>query len=739
MKSKPVQERIAGGIDQRWKSNPSNAGDIKNLRVEETGLGWLNDRGWEPLIMPKKGTTISLPLGLVDIKDPVRFLSVWSRHNGAEVYYLYERNGKLKYDFGNVGSAASREIILDSDRNIPKSNEPGTQIIPFNRFALIINGNDRPIKFWGRDSTTPFGWSQRPNTPSLFDPEPDAKEDFDQLSSGKIGFVINASTNTIGVGGADDNDISTYKYKVSFISDTGSESPLSGAIGRSWKIDNANQEGYWSPMLSDIPIGPQGTVARRIYRTKNLENSAADIYYLVKQINDNSTLDWLDIMRDDVLLTQAPSENDSIILPQSLTVGASWNGCIWLAGGEENGTKIHFSDRYLPEQFNRFRFFDVGSRDGGAITALVPYYNSLIVFRENSIEAVSAIAEDEYTISTISNDIGTRATNSIVEVPAVGLFFLTPDGVYALQGGQSGAGQITLEALDVSGGLHKEWKRLSEGSLARATATYSKREKEYWVHYPVDGDTENSRGAVYHSQSNSWSLRNLSDPKFSAGTYSGLGMYFTQLATDPEGWIVIGTYPNYPYKSASVSDWVGFPGWGLQVWSANPYWGKYVDYIATNQQEDYNIYNAVKRDEDCLYESVFDDMGDDSIKKRIISVEVEMVTQGYNDIKLSYKSDYAFQQTEGGSASPMLVEQYKTINSEPVWTISGGTAVKNLATWGENWSGSQLCRVRWDIHTGLVGATSWKVYGSEKFHIISYHVQYMDGKQQVITHGGSNG
>ena len=57
-------------------------------------------------------------------------------------------------------------------------------------------------------------------------------------------------------------------------------------------------------------------------------------------------------------------------------------------------------------------------------------------------------------------------------------------------GGQSGAGLVGLSVKPISGQLHEEWDRLSEGSLARATATYSPREKEYWVHYPVDGDTE---------------------------------------------------------------------------------------------------------------------------------------------------------------------------------------------------------------------------------------------------------
>ena len=739
MKSKPVDERLAGGVDQRWKTSTNNASNIKNCRVEEQGLGWVNDRGWEPLIMSPVGTT-TLPLGLGDIPFPTRFLKVWTRHNGGEVYYIYERNGKLKYDFGNTGGASVREVILKEGRNQPKANDIGTQLIAYSRFALIMNGFDRPFKFWGRGETTDFGWSQPPNAPNVFDPNPEAREEgMSVMDEGDVCFYQSSSTRTVGMGNSADNEYSTYKYKVSYISDTGSESPLSASVAQTWKVDNAAQEGYYSCFLTNIPVGPKGTVARRIYRTKNLENNAAEVYYFVKQLNDNSVQDWLDIIKDSLLLAEAPDGNASIILPQSFKVGGNWNGCMWLAGGSEISTKIHYSDRYLPEQFNRFRFFDVGGRTGGAVTALVPYSNNLVVFRENSIEAISAIADDEYTISTITADVGTRATNTIVEVPSVGLFFLTNDGVYALTGGQAGAGLVQLQCNKVSAGLHKEWKRLSESSLARATATYSKREKEYWVHYPVDGDTENSRGAVYHSQNNSWSLRNLSDPKYQVKTNLAYGMYFTHLDVDPEGWTIIGTYPNYPYTSASVSEFVGFPGYGLQVWSAAPMFGHWIDWTSTTQTENYTVNDASKRELDCIYETVFDDLGDDSVKKRVLSVEVEMVTQGYNDIQLSYRSDYVFNPTDGGGASAMTVEKYKTINSEPVWTLADPGDVKNLAEWGDPWSGDQLCRVRWDIHTGLVGATSWRIHGINKFHIISYHIEYMDGKQKVITHRGSDG
>ena len=745
MKTKTTEERLAGGVDQRWKAQNNLASDIQNMRVEDVGLGWKNDRGWENVIPVQDAMSIIFTdEQLLNVKEPTRFLKIWSRHGGSEVYYLYERNGILHYHFGNAGTA-DREVILESGRNIPKADDPGTQLTPFGRFALIQNGYQAPFKFWGRYLQSPFGYTMRPNPPIVYDVNLDQIDTPQDLESGQGEYVT--AWRSIGLGNDDAGDWNHYRYKVSFVSDTGSESPLSDPMGTTWKVDGDTQDNYKvGIILDDIPVGDNNVVARRIYRTKNLENNAAEQYYFVKQLNDNTTKTYVDIIPDSLMLEPAPALTDSILINQSFKYAATYNGCIWVAGGDDFSTSIRYSNRHLPEQFDSFRFFDVGMRQGGEITALVPYSNSLLVFRAGSIEVISAISDDTYTIGTLDSDIGTRATNTIKEVPGVGLFFLTKDGVYAIQGGQSGAGLVTAKVESVSAGLYGEWKRLSEGSLARATACYSTREKEYWVHYPCDGESENTRGAVFHRDVQQWSLRNLSDGvsvTSHAGTNTNYQMAFTCLDADPEGWIVIGTYPDYPYSAATTvpdNALTFFPGFDLQVWSANCGWGITGRWSAAGDNTvTYNLFDQAKGVNETKYVSTWDDFGDDSIKKRIHSVEIEMVSQGYNDLVMSYASDYTFDTTAGGTAAPMIVEKYYTTASEPVWTITGGTDVKNLATWGENWSNGQLCRVRFDVHTGLVSHFQWGIAGRNPFHIISYNVEYSSSDQKVITRRGGSG
>ena len=734
MKSKSTEETLALGVDQRWKAPPQSASDIKNMRVEDVGLGWINDRGWEPLLVPPDGGIEGFPTSeLAEKQSPIRFLDVWARHGNSEVYYLYERFGKLQYDYGNPGTSTTPKVILSSDRNLPKADDPGTQIQPFGRFALICNGYDRPIMFWGRDKTTPFSWTQKPNPPGVYDVDPTILRQ-PQNSDQRMGGYPTV-WRSIGLGQDANTKWSHYRWKVSFISETGSESPLSSERGHTWYIGHVDEEGKWGIQLCNIPEGPDGTVARRIYRTKNLELNDAEQYYHVQTLEDNCTQDWIDIVPDSLLLEQAPAESDSIIIPQTFKYAASWNGVMWVGGGEDDSQFIRFSNRFLPEQFARYRFFDCSSRQGGPVTALVPYYNNLIVFRAKSIEVISAISDDTYTIGVLTNDIGTTATNTIVEVPGKGLFFLTDDGVFAITGGQSGAGLVEGNVMNISRNLHKEWRRLSEGSLARATATYSGREKEYWVHYPVDGDTENSSGAIYHSAIDQWSLRNL-NKTLSSEEYH---MWFTQLATDPEGWIIIGCYPDYGFTHNHAT-FKGYPGYELQVWSAYGSWGHHQVYASTSASKyNYTWTKMPKETNDCAYISGWHDFGDDSIKKKIMSVEVEMISQGYNDLELRYAADDAFAPLSGGSTSPMIIEKYKTTTSEPVWTIVGGTDVKNLATWGENWSNGQVCRVRWDVHTGMLGRFKFGIESGNKFHIISYQINFQTTDQKTITRRGSSG
>lgn len=744
----------AKGVDQRYRARPNAASDIDgHFHPDPNGGGWVNDRGIEPLI--PLDATVTFPTSEISKRlQPVRFLSVISRHQGAETYYLYEQAGELKYDMGNKGTSAGvrQTSVLSSGRKIPKPDDCGTQITTYGRFNLIINGFDKMIKWWGREAYSDFGFISPTPAPSIagVDTKFIIYRDGivpEQLISQKESdetVIRFGKTEYVGLGTPTKGDINRYDYKISFVTDTGSESPLSDRATVTWTISTASSsamtgsyrpsrtdyaEGKYGVMISDLPIGPKGTVARRLYRTRNRKDGlggAGEIYYLVAQIDNNSENQYIDIMPDQDLITEAPSVLESSVISSQYKYCATWNNSIWLGGGEQNPYGIIFSKAGLPEQFGIADYFDVGLREGGAITALVPFYDVLLVFRERAIEIVT-VGTNGYVISTLDSNIGTTATNTIKIVAGYGVMFLSKDGIFTISGSVRGGAVYSVK--QISPMIEREMGRISISALPRATATYSEREKEYWVHYPVDGDTENSRGSVFHTYNEEWSFRS------GAGFFdNGNGMPFSCLATDPNGWIIIGLITTI---GPDLQSRRGFPGIGLQVWSASRFAGQYLSNPVVNQGNTTFNVNYIAKEKD-VWESVWSDFGDDSKKKRVISVEVEVITTGNNPITLDWVTDWGYTYTSSGTQIPLRPETVKTSFSEPIYaSVPTGTEL-NSAVWDKSaWSQTQITRIRWDIGTSLISQFRFRLSSANLLQVISYQIEAVGSQNKTLNQNGA--
>jgi hypothetical protein len=90
-----------------------------------------------------------------------------------------------------------------------------------------------------------------------------------------------------------------YQYKVSFVSAAGVEGNLSD---KAVTVNPAVGADYHSVQLAQIPTGPAGTLARRIYRTA----AGSSTFDLVGTLNDNTTTTFTDLTPDRLQAT-APS------------------------------------------------------------------------------------------------------------------------------------------------------------------------------------------------------------------------------------------------------------------------------------------------------------------------------------------------------------------------------------------------------------------------------------------------
>jgi hypothetical protein len=729
MQTFSLPDVVAGGIDQRYSSVDNSGVNIQNFRYSPDG-GWRKDRGWEPLI-PYDSPPIALSAAELAIaRSPCRFLTTWTRHGGSEEYYVQERAGILSYTFGNKGTATSGGITLATGRHLPRVDEPGTQLVPFGRFALLVNGRDTMIKWWGRAKTEPFGFILPTPAPYCVRVQVDYNLKEGEANGDPINNSLDAMAvqflpgDYLGLGDPSKGSVNAYSYKQTYITDTGSESPLSDAANVAWTlltdstapstdVADANARKY-GVMVQGLQPGPNGTVARRLYRTKNKKDGltgAGDTYYFVCQINDNTNRQYLDCIPDNELVNLAPSSLDSTTISSTHKYGAAWNGTLWLAGGDTSPTKIIYSAQGLPEQFPAFNYFDVGVRDGGHITALFPYYDVLLVFREKAIDAIFTNATgDGYTCTTVNQSVGTIATNSIRLIPGVGIMFINFDGAYLIQGGMRGG--ASLEVSPQSFRFEKEMNRISKNALCRATAVYSDREKEYWVHYPVDGQTENTHGAVFSTVSNEWCLR---------GSVSESPIYdwrFTQMTVDRSGYIILGTLP------CQISPNL-YPGYGLQVWSARHAAGDNMPFATIGPTTLVNWTSASAPTG--IWQSAWMDFGDDTVKKRILSVDIETITEGNNGIELLWAGDYASDFISAGQVAPKIGDYLDATSPSSDATLAPQPG-KNPAVWDKSkWQDHKVTRMRWDVNTGLVSHFSFRIQTANTCTIIKYKVTYIGG------------
>jgi hypothetical protein len=729
------------GVDQRWITDIGSAEDITPARVDPDGLGWRFDRGLEPWWDPGSSFSIAGNASTINrYTSEIDSCFVWAKQNTEQVYYLIEQAGTLYYFWGNKGAAGSTYFndlqVIDTDRHIPSVNEPGTQYIPFGNRLLIINGYDEPLWFYGRTKSRNFGFTFNTGEPQAIDIVTGYLAG-DALTTG-IAAPTFSETSHYGLGQIDERN--HYTWKISFITDTGSESPLSNYTVVDWMPgSDAAEDKKFGAFLSDLPIGPKGTVARRIYRTKNQKlataTGAADsVYYFVRQINENCSENFIDVVPDGSLVDEAPSQVDSVTISGGYQYGAAWNGHMWLGGGTPHPTRLIYSKPGLPEQFGGFDYFELGNTAGGAITQIFPYYNNLLIFRQRAIDMVR-ITSQGFSVSQLSPEVGTEASNTVRLVPGYGVCFLSRTGLYAISGGTEGGSKVSVTKL--SNGAGKEMERLNSAAIQRATAVYSHKEQEYWCHYPVDGMNHNTRGIVLHTQTGQFSFRHGSST-------SDESFWFTSMTADPEGNIIIGPRPNWTLAGfPSIPTLAGasaiLPG-VLHVWCGSTRWGarwstaSFSDEVASFNVSDNSVPAAV-------WESSWINFGDTSTKHRVFSVEVEIVSQGNTELQLQWAQDYDYLFNSAGDQIQNRPETVLTTSEDPVMGPSN-TGAKNFYTIGESMlQDGRMTTLRWDVNTKLVQNFKFKLTSVDgnPFHIVRFHIDFSDRSQKALNQLARNG
>jgi hypothetical protein len=652
MKQDVFEVPTAGGIETRLPQQPENASRAENLRHDKKTGGWSTRLGYEKYYPNQTDwSPFDSAMSAAINMGPVYSLHVAQMlGGGARQHTLFEADGSL-YLLYEASGVPQTLLTLQTGRHIPTATEAATWYTDTPYGTVVTNGVDRPqlVNPWplGKNTSTDaqvmiptairdFGFLAAPppvephrniaweiTGGSVVTPEPsragggattiwtlaDSRAITDGARWG-LGFAVNDSS-------TDYAKEALFGWSVSFITDTGSEGPKSALATTSWELP-PNSQGFRHAVALDIPLGPKGTVARRIYRTTNFSDDYSapgdTTLYFIDDVRNNVEELFIDPTRTAALGAAAASIPTGPLPAPSARFSSLFNRCLFLDGGINDPKSLYYSAPGLIEQFDVASVLELSST-GGGITALYSNYTSLLVFREEAIDVVTGDFTTGFQVTTISNSITCRSPHSIKAIPGLGVVFLALDGVYAITGGLEGGAINDIVKLTLN--QDELIERITPDCHAKAVACYSAEHREYHLYVPYDGNDRPNKGLVLHVDrlgqgSNSpWSTRE--------------GYPVGAVATRFDGSIVFG------HNTGTQDSTAAGVNRGLFVLSGKRSQG-YSDSVAGL------VPNGPPTSR---YRSSWFDFGDAQVKKQVSYVTLWVMTTGEPTITLRHYKDFS--------------------------------------------------------------------------------------------------
>ncbi len=685
MKTRNFKVQPLLGIDERVPQDPMACTEIVNFTVDDNGA-WSSCIGYEKFFPAK---TTYEPFELYPAFDS---LYVWSTHSGARTYYLCESNGSLFFVKGNPAAVE----VLTALRTVPAANEMASDHSEMGRWLIVVNGLDQPLKLGEEGKKRTLGWWQAPSPPA-----PWGVDVVPAIVDAGSTMVV-ADDDDVGLGSTTTGAINRYRWKMTYVNEDGSESPISEASAEViWTTQDSATYAYTGNkrmvvLVDGISQGPPGTVACRLYRTKNLGDSDGDeyadeLFYYAGQIPNNTDDRCWDNVPDVQLGSEAPLDSDSIVFPCSSVFTAAVFKNRLFTIGRSDPTRVYYSVAGYADTHRALDSFDMGARAGGDGVKLFAHYDLLFVLRERAVEVIYDRGNGP-EIAPLEGNIGTKAGHAVAGVPGVGVLFLSYDGVYVIQGGMEGGAR--LEVKKITTGLQKTLDKLNTSTMAKAWAEYSHKWREWHCYFPSSGSDICNLGVVFHLRNLQWSTRE----DFPVGC----------LAADLKGDLIFGH--NYGYEAAT-NTWET----GLFVISRRRSLGE----TATAAWPDIALVDADPPTS--RIKSAWIDFGV-SLMKQIPYVDLHLMTRGDNTITVTQYKDWGFDGVDG----PARRLQRAWNPDHPVYGKTKWNAVDTY------WEEPMLADIRFSQQHGSDGMRfCWEVETDEDLVVMGYSAQAAIGRSPI--------
>jgi len=426
----------------------------------------------------------------------------FAQFNGAIQFLIYEgADGGLYKFYGSTAPYRPWRYLCHVDgrvydgsarkRTMLTTEWEGTNFHTFAGRVYMVNGYDEPLVYDGR-LVSRAGFPSEPSEPEV------------TLAKNDSGNTLYETNNGYGIGHP--NTTASYSYRISFLNERGQESPMSD----SEFISVSNPQGKRTLITLRLPLGPPGTVARRIYRTQNQRDIGGlnrDVvfgkeFYLLEEVQDNITTIFTDF-KADIDLGSLNSQDQYGLWSSRFNRIATFKNTMFLANTFES--RIRYSEPRQPEELPIDNEINIGDSNAGEIVAMYSTKNALIVFKSRGIYLVKGNPANGFYAQTLTKDVGCIASKSIREIPNLGLIFLAQEGFYMLKGALENTGTIT-EIVRLGQPIEDIFSIINTSSAKNCRSVLNHRDKEYWLVAPTKSNIEPSVLFKFHYEIGDWSI-----------------------------------------------------------------------------------------------------------------------------------------------------------------------------------------------------------------------------------------
>ena len=662
----------AMGLSQRWSGPPNGAQSASDLAWDTRG-GWRTGPGYRELLRGQPAQQGGPPVSPWTGVGEIYSMHFFKQGIGAREWLLFEAGAgsATLYSLNPAKRSGSPwDALVDrdgetvTDRLVMDTPWLRTWSVTWGNCIYLFNGKDRPIVFDGTMCDR-AGFDAPPGAPQAR-----------VLTTTAATYVGGGGgqLQNVGIGPVPlDTTLAPYthqrKYRVGFINDRGQESPPSAgsvAVSRTTGTDVQYSFGRGFHYLN-LPIGPSNTVARVIYATDNLVDAdgnavlgRAETWYFLQYVEDNST-DGIEIFLDDDALASTATEASNFgAWPTNARMGVQFKETMFLL--TTDASEVLYSVAGSPEVFPLKNRVPLGDAHLGPGTGIFATQNAVVVLKGQGVYLIKGDPSTGFYAETLDHSHGTHAPRTVIEIPGVGLAWLSSSGVSILEGALNNEG-VPTRVRNIEIPVFEDVQTWTPSALIQAHAVASPREKEIQFHIPINGVATPNHCLVYHTDNGQWTTR----PNFPAACSVSTG--------DEKALVLFGSWDADHPGIHAISR-----GFGAK------------DNVAVSP----------------VYETVDLDVGGVFRDASVLTVMVQCVGFGDNDLILDYKTARrpSYIRASAGEGDQGADQQYpEGQNRMKVYGAAAGDYVDTdgddeVAVWDtDRWGSWRPITVRFDVST----------------------------------------